>query len=327
MRLPGKLPKSDRRKIIDDFLKPLDRDPRLAPCRALLTGAPERQLALFAALERAALRGLPASHPPAVDDLADQLLCEILDAIERNPALRSYGSAYGPDRYEANLRALGAWTGRESAGELFTTLFSRLSAAQPTTYPLAALIFSPAAQESAGFGEKIALETCENAGNSQTGGGILHHADAAAGEQFPGPNADVASAAPPGEVASAVADALGKLEIPTRPLRRGRPPALDDVAKGRLLGLMSYGLSFRQAASQLGVHHVTLLNLLKRDEQFAQQVAEARLDAISQPLLTVVQASRTNWRAAAWLAKYLDARRISSYEQTPEEREVAKARE
>jgi hypothetical protein len=89
---------------------------------------------------------------------------------------------------------------------------------------------------------------------------------------------------------------------------------------------MSYGLSFRQAAAQLGVHHVTILNLLKRDEPFAQQVAEARLDAISQPLLTVVQASRTNWRAAAWLAKFLNDRRASRYETMPEEHELSRLR-
>jgi hypothetical protein len=35
----------------------------------------------------------------------------------------------------------------------------------------------------------------------------------------------------------------------------------------------------------------------------------------------VIQASRTNWRAAAaWLAKFLHDRRTSSYETTPEER-------
>ncbi|HEY2892923.1 MAG TPA: hypothetical protein VGJ16_01875 [Pirellulales bacterium] len=87
---------------------------------------------------------------------------------------------------------------------------------------------------------------------------------------------------------------------------------------------MSYGLSFRQAAAQLGVHHVMLLNLMKRDDEFAQQVAEARLDATSQPLSTVLHASRTNRRAAAWLAKYLEERRARSYETTPEEREVEK---
>ena len=36
-------------------------------------------------------------------------------------------------------------------------------------------------------------------------------------------------------------------EDAARPVRRGRPIKLDDFAKGRLLGLMSYGLSFRQA--------------------------------------------------------------------------------
>jgi predicted DNA-binding protein (UPF0251 family) len=110
--------------------------------------------------------------------------------------------------------------------------------------------------------------------------------------------------------------------IPARPVRRGRPIKLDDLAKGRLLGLMSYGLSFRQAAAQLGVHHQTLLNAMKRDEEFAQQVSEARLDAISQPLLTVVQASRTSWRAAAWLARFLEDRRVRSYETTPEEHQL-----
>jgi hypothetical protein len=65
---------------------------------------------------------------------------------------------------------------------------------------------------------------------------------------------------------------------------------------------------------------------MKRDEQFAQQVSEARLDAISQPLMTVVQASRTSWRAAAWLARFLDDRRLRSYESTPEEHELSRIR-
>ena len=98
------------------------------------------------------------------------------------------------------------------------------------------------------------------------------------------------------------------------------------MAKGRLLGMMAYGLSFRQAAAQLGVHHQTILNTLKRDEEFAQQVAEARLDAISQPLITVIHASRTSWRAAAWLAKFLEERRVRNIETTPEERELERVR-
>jgi hypothetical protein len=133
---------------------------------------------------------------------------------------------------------------------------------------------------------------------------MIHHASAHPGEQS--------------------AEDIPTVEaIPARPLRRGRPPLLDDFAKGRLLGLIAYGLSFRQAAAQLGIHHVTILNLLKRDEPFAQQVAEARLDAMSQPLLTIVRASRTNWRAAAWLAKFLQDRQSRTQESTPEERTLA----
>ena len=74
------------------------------------------------------------------------------------------------------------------------------------------------------------------------------------------------------------------------------------------------------------MHHAAILKLLQRDEEFAQQVAEARLDAISQPLLAVVKASRTNWCAAAWLATFLDRRRTCGYETTPEERELARKR-
>jgi hypothetical protein len=110
--------------------------------------------------------------------------------------------------------------------------------------------------------------------------------------------------------------------VPPRPLRCGRKPALDDIAKGRLLGLLAYGLSFRQAAAHVGIDHKTILNTIQRDPDFAAQVSEARLDAISQPLLTIIKASRTDWRAAAWLARFLNERRVSLNEVTVEEREL-----
>src|SRR5207244_3775665 len=119
--------------------------------------------------------------------------------------------------------------------------------------------------------QQVTIETTGQAG-------IIRHEDQTSGEKI--------------DIENAPLDAN---QIPAQPVRRGRPVKLDDFAKGRLLGLMSYGLSFRQAAAQLGVHHQTLLNALKRDEEFAQQVSEARLNAISQPLLTVIHASRTNW--------------------------------
>src|SRR5438067_781985 len=170
-------------------------------------------------------------------------------------------------------------------------------------------------------------------------GGIIRHPAARCGEQCDADavgwdQAAAAAAGPPESTllvgrrspeASLSHPTLN--EIPARPVRRGRPLALDDLAKGRLLGLMSYGLSFRQAAAQVGVHHQTILNLMKRDDEFAQQVSEARLDAISQPVCTIVRASRKSWRAAAWLAKYLEERRVRSYETTPEEHAVEKLRD
>jgi hypothetical protein len=333
-RVP-KLPDQERRKSLEEFLVVLDQHPNLAYFRTVIRSGPERQLALFAALERSVVLGSPAALPPRFDDQADQLLCDILDVIDRNPKLVNQGSAYGPDRHLVNLQAFGVWRGgvpvdEPSALELFTTCFSALTAEPASSCPSSATINSPGSQDFAPGGELIGpasdaelpvdeappspqavegvLVTANEVGDTPVcetpeTAGIIRHPIEKGGEQL----ADAA---------------VDPRSIPARTVRRGRPVALDELAKGRLLGLMSYGLSFRQAAAQLGVHHQTLLNTLKRDEELAQQISEARLDAISQPLLTVVQASRTNWRAAAWLAKFLEERRVRSYESTPEERMV-----
>ena len=338
------LPEADRRQSIADFLSVFERHPNLAHFRTRVRTGPERQLALFAALERFVLVGSPAVSPPSPDDEADQLLCDLLDVINSHPRLKGHGSAYGADRHVANLQAFGVWRGRApisqpSARELFTTTFSHLTGDAPTALPSSDPNYSPAPQDVAPHGELIGLSqathspVADSPSSPQTLDGVLvvsiapneditvqtseptgiiHHADQNPGEQLVG--WAVPTTVPPSE------------SIPPRPIRRGRPFKLDDLAKGRVLGLMSHGLSFRQAAAQLGVHHVTLLNAMKRDEEFAQQVSEARLDAISQPLLTVVEASRKNWRAAAWLAKFLEDRRTRAYEYTPEEYELARNR-
>jgi hypothetical protein len=312
------LPLRERREALAQFLLALDRDPELEHFRTLVAAGPERQLALFAALEREAFRGSAAQSPPAVDDVADQLLCDVLEAIDRDRNLSNRGAYYGCDRHQANLRALGAWSGQPRALELFATAYSGLNPSGGETLPACAAICSPAPQVSQSNGELIAASIAEKPEDSAGGGGLIRHAGAGPGEQ--------SLTALPASSGSLTATDGSDLTCPPRQVRRGRPPVLDDQAKGRLLGLMSYGLSFRQAAAQLGVHHQTLLNALKRDAEFAQQVAEARLDAISQPLVVVIEAARRNWRAAAWLAKFLDGRRVGSYEQTPEERELAKPR-
>ena len=331
-----KLPDPERRKFLEELLAVLDQHPNLAYFRTVIRSGPERQLALFAALERTVVLGSPAAVPPRFDDQADLLLCDILDVIDRHPELKRYGSAYGPDRHLVHLHALGVWKGgvpvdEPSARELFATCFSALTAEPAGSLPSSVTINSPGSQD---FGPGVeligpasdaempvsksppspqvvegVLVRANDAGETPVcemsdSAGIIRHRTEKGGEQL----------------ADATVDPR---LIPARAVRRGRPVALDELAKGRLLGLMSMGLSFRQAAAQLGVHHQTLLNTLKRDEELAQQVSEARLDAISQPLLTVVQASRTNWRAAAWLARFLEERRVRSYEDTPEERMVA----
>jgi hypothetical protein len=351
MKMPKKLNLSplsepDRSQSLEKFLAALDRHPDLAHFRAAARTGPERQLALFAALERAVLVGSPAASPPRHDDNADQLLCDILDAIDRHPELQHHGSAYGPDRHLANLQAFGVWRGttpltQPSARELFTTAFSDVTTGPASDLPSLETNNSPAPQGFSPNGDLIGLSaspepTSDQSPHSpQTVDGVLVVSIVPATDQVPDSSAPTgiihhATETPGEQFAEVPADPR---LVPTRPLRRGRLIALDDLAKGRLLGLMSYGLSFRQAAAQLGVHHVTLLNALKRDEEFAQQVSEARLDAISQPLLTVIQASRTNWRAArapprsgGRLAKFLHERRVSSYETTPEERALQSKR-
>jgi hypothetical protein len=329
------LPEPDRREMLGEFLKVLDQHPDLAHFRAVAQTGPERQLALVAALERSVRRGSPAISPPDPQDQADLLLCDVLDCVGRHPDLKNHGAAYGPDQHLANLQALGLWRGRmpvnqPTAEELFATSFSRLTADPPTDLRSSTANNSPVPHVFGPSGELIdASVSVESTAAPpsplpQTVEGVLIVSTAP--EQITISEASETDglirhrAAKPGEQLGD--DSPASHFVPARPVRRGRPLALDDMAKGRLLGLMSYGLSFRQAAAQLGVHHQTLLNLLKRDEAFAQQVGEARLDAISQPLLTVVQASRKNWRAAAWLAKFLDDRRVRTYETTPEEREL-----
>jgi hypothetical protein len=339
------LPEPDRTDSLQKYLDVFAEHPNLLDFRRIIRAPQDRQLALFAALERAVIVGSPTVSPPKPDDEADQLLCDLLETIDSHPQLKNCGAAYGPHRYLANLQALGVWRRNQPiaqpcARQLFATAFANLSAEPASDLPALAPNYSPASQESAPNGELIdpfsgsqsstnhspdsaqttngvlvvaitpnQQVTVETAGNA----GIIRHQSQTPGEKCcVGWDKASSEAAGPPSLAG----------IPAATVRRGRPIKLDDFAKGRLLGLMSHGLSFRQAAAQLGVHHQTLLNALKRDEEFAQQVSEARLNAISEPLLTVIQASRTNWRAAAWLAKFLDDRRTKTLETTPEEREL-----
>jgi hypothetical protein len=183
-RLVPPLPQPERRQSLDQFLRVLDQHPNLAHFRAIATTGPERQLALLAALERSVQVGSSAANPPSPGDEADQLLCDILDCIDRHPDLSRLGSAYGALRHLANLQAFGVWNAKgpvsqPSARELFTTQFSRLTSDPPTTLPLSNPNSSPVPQVFAPNGELIravdsaAASSAEAPASPQTLDGVL----------------------------------------------------------------------------------------------------------------------------------------------------------
>jgi len=108
--------------------------------------------------------------------------------------------------------------------------------------------------------------------------------------------------------------------------RRGRPAAFDDHNKGKLVALLSLGMSLRQAAAVLGVSHGTIRNTLKADPALAEEITAARFQAQLQPLACVIREARRSWKAATWLLKYLDSK-IASHEETPDERRQRQQRE
>jgi hypothetical protein len=173
------------------------------------------RLALIAAWERAALVGSPAVHPPRHDDLADVLLCDLLEMIERDEKLSRHGSYYGVDRHAANLLALGIWDRknvptRSVAGELFTAWLSNrnadaastslpsdghLSPAPPEFGPGGDLISDPNAppQSSANVDAspqvtiEVSVATSDASGIEPSAGrkstGLSHHADPNPGDK------------------------------------------------------------------------------------------------------------------------------------------------
>jgi hypothetical protein len=146
------------------------------------------------------------------------------------------------------------------------------------------------------------------------GTGISIHGDQTAGQQIAPADAD--SADPLEEL---LARAL------SRP-RRGRPATFDEHNKGKLVALLSLGMSLRQAASVLGVSHGTIHNTLKADPALAEEITAARFQAQLQPLACVIREARRSWKAATWLLKYLDAK-IATHEETPDERRARQQRE
>jgi hypothetical protein len=182
----------------------------------------------------------------------------------------------------------------------------------------AVAISSPQPPVSPDNGEQFAARETEQAGISRVDAAaaerISRHEGLASGELIAPPDEDGAE-----ELDELVTQAIRKA-------KRGRPAAFDDHAKGKLVALLALGLSLRQAASLLGVHHSTITSTLKADPALAEEITAARFQAQVQPLACIVRESRRSWKAATWLLRYLDGK-IASHEETPDERRAREQQE
>jgi hypothetical protein len=87
----------------------------------------------------------------------------------------------------------------------------------------------------------------------------------------------------------------------------GRPPALDETKKSRILALLRSGCSRARAASAVNCHPETIANTAKRDPQFADHLAQADSAALLIHLRNVNNAAADvkYWRASAWMLERL----------------------
>jgi hypothetical protein len=97
---------------------------------------------------------------------------------------------------------------------------------------------------------------------------------------------------------------IAELGPATLPSRGGRPTVLSQEVKEQLYLLVAIGLSRRQAAAQLGIDPSTICRAAGRDEEFSANLRLAEEQSTIQPMATVIAASRTHWRAAAWLIRH-----------------------
>ena len=109
------------------------------------------------------------------------------------------------------------------------------------------------------------------------------------------------------------------VQIPPAPWSRGgRPSVLTPEVREQIFKLLAVGMSRRQAGAYLDIDPTTITHAAKRDSEFAQNLERAEQLGLVQPLMTLMAASKRNWRAAAWLVKH---RKEVPESLTPEELE------
>ena len=87
--------------------------------------------------------------------------------------------------------------------------------------------------------------------------------------------------------------------------RGGRPRALDDASKRFVCKLVARGAAVADAAALIDVSRKTIDNERRRDPDFHADLRRALAVARAEPREVVVEAAKTNWRAAAFLMKHM----------------------
>jgi hypothetical protein len=88
--------------------------------------------------------------------------------------------------------------------------------------------------------------------------------------------------------------------------KRGRPRVLSAYDMSTICGLIGVGCSRRTAARYLGCSPATIINQMRRDEKFANDVRKAEVHRMVGPLQNLREQSNRSWRAAAWFLERTD---------------------
>jgi hypothetical protein len=90
----------------------------------------------------------------------------------------------------------------------------------------------------------------------------------------------------------------------------GRPRALDDAKRREICVLLTAGYSLVSVAEHVGCSRRTISRELDRNAEFADRFRRAKIAGELEPLGTIRQAARTNWRAAAWYLERTNPQRF-----------------
>jgi hypothetical protein len=90
----------------------------------------------------------------------------------------------------------------------------------------------------------------------------------------------------------------------------GRPRALDDAKRREICALTTAGFDLAAAAQYVGCSRRTIEREIKRNEEFAERYRRAILACELEPLHSIRQCARSNWRAAAWYLERINPHRF-----------------